>query len=502
MGFDIFEVKVCSLKTVSPVHIGSVEQKLTSFEYLEKDGIVYHLSEDKLAQVLAGLNLVEPYVREVEIRGSNLRIMDFFRRHGVRINEKNLIELISGRCSRILGDASAMRDFRPFIRDGMGRIYIPGTSIKGVIRTAILYCALRDLKEKDAAKFVEHVESRIERDMMQRRDKKKMSEWLNKEWFESFILQPTDHAQDSNQGMGPHTDWLRMLHITDAYPDSAFEPIIIPVNVVKKERNGLQPKREKTGEPTTIWVECVPEGVSFGFQIRWDRGLLNDFKKFNDHITLPKNLHEIAENITKWANDIIEAEKSFFSGQRKMKFYDLKESKPNFRIGFGSGMMATTIFPLLSEDLRKKIRNYAGLNRGNEEAPKSRRLWTKEDSFIPLGWANFETLPCEKGKPIFFEKKEESENEIEVSARAKKSPEPITWPGAYITYSPGNKTLIATYENKRAEKRIGDDKSFVPEKFHKILFEKRKGVRANITVEPLGNAFEIIKIEENQKTEG
>jgi hypothetical protein len=41
-----------------------------------------------------------------------------------------------------------------------------------------------------------------------------------------------------------------------------------------------------------------------------------------------------------------------------------------------------------------------------------------------------------------------------------------------------------------------------PKNSTKILFEKRKGVRANITVEPLGNAFEIIKIEENQKTEG
>ncbi|MFZ2800003.1 MAG: hypothetical protein WAZ30_07255, partial [Syntrophorhabdus sp.] len=70
----------------------------------------------------------------------------------------------------------------------------------------------------------------------------------------------------------------------------------------------------------------------------------------------------------------------------------------------------------------------------------------------------------------------------------------ITWQRASLTYSPGNKTLIATYQNKKAELHIGDDRSIVPEVFHKTLFEKRKGVQLDIVVEPLGNAFKIIRL--------
>lgn len=514
---EVFEARFGVLNTLTPVHIGSVEQNLTPFEYIIKNGHVYHISEERLSQFLAKLNLIDRFVVEVEREGHRFRILDFLQRQKIQVDINQLLDLSGGRHARIIGNPSTMQDYKPFIRDGMGKIYIPGTSIKGVIRTAILYCALKDFKEKDPAGFSKRIENKIEQDIEQdirKKNKKEMFEWGNKEWFESFILEH-NNTEESKQKKGPHTDWLRMLHVTDAYPDSNFEPVIIPVNVLKKERNGWQLKKDSSGKLTTIWVECIPEGVSFRFQMTWDRRLLNEFKKFNPDVKLPKNLDEVMENIKKWANDVIDKEKSFFSDQNKLKFYNFKESKPNFRIGFGSGMMATTIFPLLPDDLRKKIRNYAGLNRGNDEAPKSKRVWIREDSYIPLGWVKFEGMPYENGKPIFFEtkmtistKKEQEEKMIQVEATmhleveerestSKKSPEPITWPGAYITYSPGNKTLVASYENKKAEKRIGDDKSFVPEKFHKNLFEKRKSIRANITVEPLGNAFEIIKIEEN-----
>ena len=53
---------------------------------------------------------------------------------------------------------------------------------------------------------------------------------------------------------------------------------------------------------------------------------------------------------------------------------------------------------------------------------------------------------------------------------------------------------MASFQGKKAELRIGDDKSIVPEQFRAKLFEKRKGVQVNITVEPVGNAFRIVKI--------
>ncbi|HOP86234.1 MAG TPA: type III-A CRISPR-associated RAMP protein Csm5 [Syntrophorhabdaceae bacterium] len=504
---EVFEARVGVLSTLTPIHIGGVEQKLTPFEYIIKNGYVYHISEEMLSKFLAKLNLIDKFVIEFEREGHRFRILDFLQKQKVQVDNNYLLNLSGGRRAKLDTDPLQMQDYKPFMRDGMGNIYIPGTSIKGVIRTAILYCILKNLKEKDPTQFSTQIEKRIEQDIRNKKNKKRMFERGNEEWLQSFLI-------DDKKG-SPHTDWLKMLHITDAYPEKHFEPIIIPVNVLKKEKNGWQLKKDNTGKPTTIWVECIPENVSFRFQMTWDRRLLTEFSNSNSDIKLPKNLEEIMKNIEEWTYDVIKAEKSFFSNQSKVKFYDFKTLIPNFRMGFGSGMMATTIFPLLSDDLRKKIRNYAGLNRGNDEAPKSRRIWIREDSYIPLGWNALKIMPYEKGNPIFFEnkmpvstKKEQAQNMIQLEAIAqleeedrkippKQSPQPITWPGAYVTYSPGNKTLIASYENKKAELKIGDDKSIVPERYHKTLFEKRKGIKANIIVEPLGNAFKIVRIDEN-----
>jgi len=41
---------------------------------------------------------------------------------------------------------------------------------------------------------------------------------------------------------------------------------------------------------------------------------------------------------------------------------------------------------LLSELLRKNIRNYAGIDRGETIAPKSRRVFQRDSLLTPLGW--------------------------------------------------------------------------------------------------------------------
>ena len=51
-----------------------------------------------------------------------------------------------------------MMNFRPFVRDGNGEIFIPGTTIKGAIRTALLYGILKN-SEIDRKR----VESKIKR---------------------------------------------------------------------------------------------------------------------------------------------------------------------------------------------------------------------------------------------------------------------------------------------------------------------------------------------------
>jgi len=71
--------------------------------------------------------------------------------------------------------------------------------------------------------------------------------------------------------------------------------------------------------------------------------------------------------------------------------------------------------------------------------------------------------------------------------------ETIIWNDARLTWSPGNQTLKAEKDGRKAELKI-TDKNIVPANLHKKLFDKREAVKANVTVEQEGNYFKIVKI--------
>ncbi|WP_141266347.1 type III-A CRISPR-associated RAMP protein Csm5 [Thermodesulfovibrio sp. Kuro-1] len=371
----LFEKAEVKIVTKSPVHIGGVEQKKTRFEFIIHDNYLYPISEDRLAEFLSKKNLIFDYCAQLENKAHLFNLADFLKSKAFILNESLLLKLSSDKRIYLNHNASLMQDYRPYIRDGFGIPYIPGTSIKGVIRTAILYNLLKELKESSYEDFEVNFERRIVEDIEQKKSKRDFSAWLNKEYFEGFKLLGKEKS--------PHTDWLKMLKISDAYPDGEIQTSIIPINILKKEESWKY-KEEYSGKKTTIWTECIPENVTFRFEVLWERSFLSEFKKQHYRFKMPENLNATFECINRWAQDLINFEKEFLATNAMKKWYE--NNVCNFRIGFGSGMISTTILMLLSEPLRKKIRNYAGLDRGETIAPKSRRVFQRDSLLTPLGW--------------------------------------------------------------------------------------------------------------------
>ncbi|WKZ18788.1 MAG: type III-A CRISPR-associated RAMP protein Csm5 [Candidatus Jettenia sp. CY-1] len=375
---DIFEKKRLRLKTVSPVHIGSVDQKLTPFEYIQQGEYVYQISDEKLSLFLLQKKLIDAYISAVDREGRTFRLINFFNEKRVRLTETDLLNISSGRKTRLL--ESGLQDYRPFIRDGFGNIFIPGTSIKGAIRTAMLYNLLSDYKNKGYEGFQKRIVEPIERTEQFRFKKKSPFEWVQEKWLENFTLQRKSNS--------PNTDWLRMIHVSDAYPANLTETNLVPITILKRETVGWRYKTENANQKTTIWAECIPQGTTFESDIIWDKKLLENFKKENNYLELPQSIDEVLNCTMKWADDIVNFEKSFTKGHNLENWY--KNINANFRIGFGSGMISTTIAMLLPEKTRKLIRNLAGKDKGDDVAPKSRRVWVKDNQIIPLGWGLLE----------------------------------------------------------------------------------------------------------------
>jgi hypothetical protein len=85
-------------------------------------------------------------------------------------------------------------------------------------------------------------------------------------------------------------------------------------------------------------------------------------------------------------------------------------------------------------------------------------------------------------------------NETKAMVPEQKNTLKEVWNKSNLTWNPGNMTLTATSGNKKA---ICKGKDLVPEIFHKQLFEKRKSVVARVEVEPIGNAFKIVRIKQD-----
>lgn len=144
-------------------------------------------------------------------------------------------------------------------------------------------------------------------------------------------------------------------------------------------------------------IECF-EGKAL-FTICIDHSILDSFTRagltppFADVNSLLKLCKEFAE--AQWQEEENYLAKQVKDGDVKLdavrEFYGANKGKATLRIGWGSGMLGTTVDLLLEPERRKELRNkvisYDHINRPLP-APKSRRFLLGDDGHpqLPLGW--------------------------------------------------------------------------------------------------------------------
>uniref|UniRef100_A0A831ZNN2 CRISPR system Cms protein Csm5 n=1 Tax=Desulfacinum infernum TaxID=35837 RepID=A0A831ZNN2_9BACT len=385
---------------LSPIHIGTREGALQPMEFLFDGRQVHVVDETKLGRFLMQKNLMDTFVQHAfsgELRKKGLH---GFLREKLRDADFAKIGAEVSAYS-VPGGSPDMGDFRPFVRDGFGRVYLPGTSIKGVLRTAFLYALLKE--EGSGSRGQPHPrEGRVTtwiRDLRDKpkkykeRTKKFLSAPLQEDLLQSWTI--PGNAHDQNR------DILRCLKVRDAYPlNGKVHTRVIPIRFLSKRADGSHywSQKPKGNGDLVIWVEAVAGGT-FQAEILWDHDLWAKFSKENPRKKLPaasaKGVLLLADRMNR---DLSAHEKAFFTekgipeGALLKSWYETLGGSI-FRIGFGSGMLSTTVNLLWSHSLRQEIRNVCGLDRGTDPAPKSRRVWVSSDGrCLPMGWARV-TLP-------------------------------------------------------------------------------------------------------------
>ena len=139
-----------TLTVKTPVFIGS-GNKLAKKEYLinDKDKTISFLNQEKFFDLLIRKGLVDSY--ESFVLGNDNDLRRFFINNRISRQEMDsvCVSTLSTKNAVAEGKSLKMHDLHSFIRSSENKVYVPGSSIKGALRTALLLCFVLGDKNKD-----------------------------------------------------------------------------------------------------------------------------------------------------------------------------------------------------------------------------------------------------------------------------------------------------------------------------------------------------------------
>jgi len=429
------------LTPLSPIHIGGHEQQLGGgADFIFHNNRCYVIDEHKLIQVLEKGKLIERFISVVE-GTSRLNLAQFL----------NISSLSKNECNQLLSSISAYscrspstNRIRPFIRNAYAQPYIPGTALKGALRTATLYCFVKSMSPAQKSEIVSRIDENLNRGKSREERRKELGDFLD-EYFQKFELYY--EGKKINETTPQETDLFRAIEISDSEPldkNSLSIKEVRMVSLTSKNNWKFSRRRKKGGEtqnPIRVYPECLLQRP-IELKVKFDTVLLSRLQKPKDvdmslkdfvwkraKTLCPSEFHDeqisevaLAKTLIslsrEFAENILEEEKEFFDplgastegNLEKVKVF-YKDLSPNLRLGWGSGMLGASIFYLLRQegasDIIKKIARlfpqyqrrrepYGTLPDGDpifELFPKTRRVIIEgRNAVSPLGWAKLEIL--------------------------------------------------------------------------------------------------------------
>ena len=329
-------------------------------------------------------------------------------------NKKANIELMSMGATTLRSSEGQKK----FIQNGRGECFLPGSSIKGAMRNALLWKILgteqsiRVTVQDYVTRNLSVAEQRDNRG--QRKFAEKFSKYGNcfgnsldaitfSRYDPKFKGEPTGYDEqyidDYNarwkSASEIHRDLFRIVNITDAKFVGRAKWQIARIKTYKLSGASFQARDNTDAE-----LEAVGKGTKARFRITIDKALATEFFSGNIPPYL-QSIDALLQIVHEFFMAVATGELAFYNRANNpgcikdvRQWYDEllnpsddeRKNSSLFRFGWGGGMMSKTQCLHLKEQDRKRVRNLTN-DRGEEIAPQSRCLQVDEDHAIqPLGW--------------------------------------------------------------------------------------------------------------------
>ncbi len=342
-----------SVRVVTPIHIGTGRKLIRDFDFVTKNGRTYRIREEGLIDEL--------YTRDPKLTEQLMRTPP-----GRLLKPEDLTD-DSPFVRYVLHGIPGGSEFREQLKDAHDRPYLPGSSLKGALRTVL---AWHGWKEEGLT---------LSSVRLDRRPKYAARE-VEKKLF----------------GKDPHHDLLRALRISDSSP--------VPVDTLVIENVNVWTKR---GAAAPISVEAIQEGTEFTVHVSIDESVFSKWASKMPGFPLPHRdwLNSLPEIARARAAERLQREIAWWKGRpQPEKLGELQSALRNaannafpLQLGFGTGWEGTTIGAPLKTDLSwPKVYNFRD-NRGRRwfkhellnprHFPVSRQVIVLDkDRAIPFGW--------------------------------------------------------------------------------------------------------------------
>lgn len=405
------------LKILSPVHIGCGEQ-YNAISYLldkrKRPNIISVLDEQA---IFKSLNTAQKDKFIKWIEKEQFPNLFKFLKDIIGDDEFKLSNQIQSKALYVIpsfaGD-ERLRDINVFIKQ-MHQPYIPGTEIKGAIRTAILYCALQEDEKKIQERLKQELESfgsKHGRDIKLVANKKNLKEdnpfkprqklSKLKETLEKQMHEISKHLQELFFNCKPDAkyDVMKFLHIGDS---ELLNAKTLAVSYAKPYK--------MSGTPFTLFYEYMQPDTnmslsSFALESEKNRQIkLNKMGFSEGHKQLMSGLDSILTKCQRFAADLINEEIAYYRQHGKTDIVKHLEEiekqntleSPVLRIGKDEGYSSLTVglaVKKLMPDLYENVLIHATKNKSYDSSvthndfyfPKSRKIVYWNGKELTAGW--------------------------------------------------------------------------------------------------------------------
>ncbi|PWW82843.1 hypothetical protein CR164_03640 [Prosthecochloris marina] len=424
------ERRTVKLTTVTPLHIKGKDIDFGQGFVRRNNYSAYAIDHMKLGNYLLSKNKFEVYLEEVDRLISRRKFKDFnfqkfLKHHHLYDIDKPEThdELIKAGVFK--GIVESTND-KQFVRDGMQRPFIPGSSIKGFIRVAYIYehfksklFANRETFETEIRDFDRHltdifrfisVTDSCELNIQQLKDE--TVSIISRNTRNEKILAQAEEGEarviDMFGKIKLQANGIKMYDIDEKLVKQFFLKTGDIISSYKADKKGKVIKELTVKEKTSVSKPVTQKVISLKFKDKEELECFNGETTFDiilnkNNSNVPfKSIEHVLAALDSFSQKIWELETDFISEITENiasitdigAFYSQPRTA-NARLGFGTGLISKTPDSILEETMLTELVNahFDPKKDPPHTRPKSRRVISFDNNaMLPLGWVRLELI--------------------------------------------------------------------------------------------------------------